>query len=377
MHSNDMASEFPIIPGGSSEVTQVQFTVERLLKLVRVANVAFFMGNLEKAYTTLHDALAVFSKVNNSKAIGVANNNLGNIMLTMYRAMKKTHSPTMGGFARGKIIRKGCDYFKTAIDMGEEALEAINEKEGFSTNSLIFMQQVSNRYFNRAVFLLTVRQDHPNPIEAEQQGMMDLETCKHMDREVVDNGDREGFKGEEAVHFELLMGRIKGLLLLMKRGYDDPWGIEDLFEEARIELFGAVDSLENPLFDIMEPAGQMQRLDSAMIEYHLLMASKAGNEEHQRSFHVRKASEIGIRMLVDDDYVIGEAALLALRALVELTSSAPNDFGAEDPSDVRSKLFQYRHTIGEVLSLAYSSKDVLRRECLNACRVGDVSMEVF
>lgn len=312
----------------------------------------------------------------NHKAIGIANNNLGNVMLTIYRAMKKTNSPTLCNFSRKKIIQKGCNYYRTAIDFGEQALKRIHDEEGFSVKYLIFMQQLSNRYFNRAMFLLTVRDDHPKPNQAEKQGLMDLSTCQDMDREVVDNGDHEGFKGDKDVYFELLLSRINGLLLLMKMGYPDPWGIEDLFEEARSELISALNTAEHPLFDHLNPAGQMQRLDSALVDYHNLKAEKSKDEE-KRVFHVRKGAEIAVRMLIEDDYVIGKASMRALKALIDCTMITPESDLGEDPSDVRSKLFQYRHRIGEQLSLLYSSRDVVSRECFNACNIGDFSMEVF
>ena len=223
-------------------------TFEKLHLLLRAANSAFLMGNLGKASSTLHDAVELFRKLENSKAIGIANNNLGNVMLTIYRAMDKTLVPTMGGLSRKQVISKGCMYFKRAIDSGEEALEGINTTEGWSESYLVFMQQLSNRYFNRAMFLLTVRNDHPNPDEAENQGLTDLSTCKDMDREVVDNGDRVGFKGDEDVYFELLLGRIKGMLLLMKMGYEDVWGINELFSDAQDALAAALRIPNHALF---------------------------------------------------------------------------------------------------------------------------------
>ena len=372
---------FPELKNRSSEVARVRDTFEKLHLLLRAANSAFLMGNLGKASSTLHDAVELFRKLENSKAIGIANNNLGNVMLAMYRAMDKTSVPTMGGLSRKQVISKGCKYFKRAIDSGEEALERINTTEGWSENYLVFMQQLSNRYFNRAMFLLTVRKDHPNPDEAENQGLTDLSTCKDMDREVVDNGERVGFKGDEDVYFELLLGRIKGMLLLMKMDYDDVWGIDELFGDAQDALAAALRIPNHALFRSLDPSGQMQRLDGAVIEYYLLLVDKAGVDSVSGGRHenVMKAAMTGIRMLVEDDYVIGEAAMVALRALVEMTSwdCKAEDVGGSDPSDVRSTLLHYRHQINEVMALARSSRDLVSRECSAAAMVGGFSMEAF
>jgi hypothetical protein len=77
--------------------------------------------------------------------------------------------------------------------------------------------------------MLTVKQDLGSPEEAEQQGLTNLETAKDMDREVVDNGDQYGFKGDSDLHFDLFMGRIKGILLLPQLGYEDIWDIDEIF----------------------------------------------------------------------------------------------------------------------------------------------------
>lgn len=412
LHSNETNVDFPAITGGSKEVKQVRSTFERLYKMVRVGNMAFFMGELDRANETLKDALALFTKLDNKKAMGIANNNLGNVMLTLYRVMKRTNSLSILEMSRNRVIKKGSAYFQTAVDLGEEALKRINDEEGFSVNYLVFMQQLSNRYFNRALFLLTVR-DHQHPADRyrlREQGRMDLMTCHDMDREVVDNGDHEGFKGDQGVYFELLLGRIKGLLGLMKLGCDiEPWDMDELLANARSELVSALGTTSHPLFDELDPAGQMQRLDSVLIDYHMFKAQQAkaadmvkttgnshvGEEENQsldqHSHHVRRASEIAVRMMIEDDYVIGEAAMLALQALISLTRvSDEDDHGDDHPSKddsrqtsrntnetVRSKLIQYRQRIGETLAVTSSSTQSDFEECLRDCNAGDFSMEVF
>ena len=103
-------------------------------------------------------------------------------------------------------------------------------------------------------------------------------------------------------------------------------------------LVSALSSPEHTLFRDVEPAGQMQRLDSAMVEYYLLLASKE-EDDKPRLESVRKAVAIGVRMLFEDDYVIGEVALLALKALIGKTMACSSgDLGDEDPSDVRTTL---------------------------------------
>jgi len=213
--------------------------------------------------------------------------------------------------------------------------------------------------------------------------LKDLTTSQDMDREVVDNGDMEGFKGEKDVHFELLLSRIKGLLVLKRLGYEDNWGIEDIFADARKELHAAKMQPEHKLFCDIEPAGQIQRLDSALLEHYRLLSEEVHDEESRRKIKSASA-KIGIRMLIEDDYLIGEAALLALQTVIEHTEYERGSQGIgqeEDPlsssSNVLEELYGYRHQISEAISLQFTRNDVFARETFMMSNLGDVSMECF
>lgn len=62
--------------GGSRESNKVYISFAKLFKIVRVSNTAFFSGNLEWAYHFVSDALKLFRKIEDRKAIGVASNNV-------------------------------------------------------------------------------------------------------------------------------------------------------------------------------------------------------------------------------------------------------------------------------------------------------------
>lgn len=368
INRSEIKEDLPHIEGGSSEVSQVHQTFERLFLVVRFANTAFYSGDLIRAYENLTDAQSLFTKLENAKAIGVTNNNLGNIMLTMYRTMKRTGAPTISGLGKAQVIAQGVAYFNAAIDVGEKALSQTNEEEGWSTNYLIFMQQLSNRYFNRAMFLLTVRDDYPAPEEVERQGRIDLATSKDMDREVVDNGDHNGFKGDGDVYFDLLISRAKGLLILLEIGYDDEWDVADLLVDASEELNAALKRPSDILFRDLQPAAQMQRLDAALITYYRL------SEDKSRAM----AAEIAIRMLTEDEFLLGEAGVVAIKALIEYVADAkPEMLGGEDPSNVRSALFQFRRQISDAIALSRTGSDVMSRESFRQSNLGDFSMEMF
>ena len=115
---------------------------------------------------------------------GVANNNLGNTMLVFFRTIEETGVGRVCGFNKQEVIGKGMGYYHRAIQLGEKAYDGFYEEEGWSPSCLEFMQHLSNRYFNRAMFLLTVKDAHENPGELEELGLRDLQISTDMDMEV-------------------------------------------------------------------------------------------------------------------------------------------------------------------------------------------------
>jgi len=366
INRSDMKDDLPELYGGSREVSQVYGTFERLYKVIRFANSAFFAGDLDKAYSVLSDALSVFTQLNNKKAIAVANNNLGITMLTMYRTMQSIEGGTICGMTTADIIERGTLYFNQAIALGEEALDQINEEEGWSKNYLIFMQQLSNRYFNRAMFFLTVRQDHEVPDDAETQGIKDLTVTRELDTEVADNGVEEIFQDDESARFALVLSRIRGLLILMGMSYPDDWGIEELFEEAIDELSEATTKPGHAIFRDMTAAGMMQQLDADLIEF--VEVDRDG---------VIMAARIGIRMLVEDEFVLPDAALKAVSTLFHYLDVV-EEAGIPLPnsSETRATLRDYMERFSHCLTYP-EEEDAQKLSSMKQSARGDVTMEMF
>ena len=132
MDSDDTLSKLSEYSGSCKEVDTVYKTTEMLYKVVQFANVAFFSGNLEVAYQVLRDALRLFTRLDNSKAIAVASNNLGNTMLTMYRTMTDSAEDKMCGMSIHQVIEKGTAFFSQSIKLGEEAYDEFYNKQGWS-----------------------------------------------------------------------------------------------------------------------------------------------------------------------------------------------------------------------------------------------------
>ena len=292
--------------GSCREVDSVYETMEMLYKVVRFANNAFFAGDLEKAYDVLKDSLKLFIRLNNKKAIAVASNNLGNTMLTMYRTMAISGDETMCGLSKKDIVAKGTAYHAHAIKLGEEAYDLFYNEQGWSEECLSFMQFLANRYFNRAMFLLTVKDDHAHPKEAESMGFRDLQITSDMDVEIVDQCLEMGFKIDRVERYDLMMSRVRGLLALSKLGYS----AKDLEIDEHVKcLFRDLkNALKNPgheLFETVSPAGRMQKLDVELIKYLLQAKEDSTN-----------AARVAIRMLVEDEYISCYSQQEAYRALL-------------------------------------------------------------
>jgi hypothetical protein len=65
-----LCDEVPNVEGGSREVSFVHESFQRLLKVVRFANTAFFAGDRTQSFLAMEDALQLFMKLGNQKAIG-------------------------------------------------------------------------------------------------------------------------------------------------------------------------------------------------------------------------------------------------------------------------------------------------------------------
>jgi hypothetical protein len=88
-------------------------------------------------------------------------------------------------------------------------------------------------------------------------------------------------------------------------------------------------------------------------------------------------------MLIEDEYVSVDAATWAIRGLAKyVLLMKDKDLCGEDPSDIQSKLFQYRQRISEALaqSLPYVKTDarlIMMNESAKLTKQCDVSMEFF
>ena len=99
------------------------------------------------------------------------------------------------------------------------------------------MQHLANRYFNRGLFLLTVKDSHETPKECERLGLRDLEIARDMDLEVISYGEEIGWSSSDrpAKLFDVMLVRLRGFNMLLSLGYQEVWEVEEQFDEAKLE----------------------------------------------------------------------------------------------------------------------------------------------
>jgi hypothetical protein len=303
----------------SHETVVLSKTLQTLYMIVKSANIAFFAGDLDYAYTILVDALSLFRRLDNKKAIGIASNNLGNTLLSVYREMKMIKKDEIDGLTINDAITQGISHFHTAIKLGEKAYDEFHEIQGWSPICLSFMQHLANRYFNRGMFLLIVKNDHNDPKEIEKLGMRDLKIADDMDQEIVAYGEDAGWGGSERVdiRFNVNIIRIRGYNTLLGLGYDDndnDWGVQELIQDT----LGIIKdeyrkSQKSNLFTKMSPSGRLQELELQLMRYKL----------HHNDLET--AAKIAVRLLVEDEYVFVEAIRQAVKVLIQCIETDDNN----------------------------------------------------
>lgn len=301
---------------GSSEITKLSDTMLVLFKIVRAANDFFFAGELEVAYAVLVDALRLFKKLGNKKAVAVASNNLGNTMFVIYREMQWLGVNEHCGMTKSQILKRATEYYNESIKLGEIAYEEFYDSEGWTPNCLDFMQHLSNRYFNRALFFLSIKDETKKPESIERLGMRDLEIARDMDLEIIEYGDDIGFNRENRAHklFQANLVRARGHNILLSMGYPDDFMLQKGYPEEwdlnqRLDEIFKLLEKENghpssELFTDVNVLGRLQDIETELMKYKMLTGD------------VEAAAKIAIRMLFEDAMVFAEANHMAIQVLL-------------------------------------------------------------
>lgn len=347
-HLNQMVH---YIGRSSSEVDSVYATVETLFQIMRSANDAFYAGNLASAHNILKDSLRLFTRLKNKKAMAVASNNLGILCLTIYRTTIANKEESFGGMSLTEIACEGSDYCTVAIKLGEEQYEQFYEEQGWSEECLQFMQGLANRYFNRALLLLSTKEHAKSPDDFESNGLRDIQITADMDLEIVDQCIEMGFRIDRVERHDLMLSRSRGIEALVKLGYSpDDLFVEDLVEELLSSFRRALNNPGDEIFREISPAGRMQMLDCELMKY---------------SRRVKKddvlAAKVAIRCLFEDEYVLLNTLQKALKTILVHVKSGDGEsiMITGDRNKILRSLVSYIEDVDkefEQRALSFSSK---------------------
>lgn len=303
VNAGRLEGDLPPLKGGSREANQVYTSFAKLYKIVRMSNASFFSGDLKWAHHIANDALKLFRKIGDQKAVAIACNNIGNtiLALSVQRRERGMCFKSESACQRNESLR----HFDEAIEIGTRQFETSDSDD----KKAEFAQQLADRHFNRAMCLMHYLDDPCSPTNAKEKAFVDLYKCKEYDRGVQEYMLHEKlmFKYSDII-FERLLRRIHGLTFMF--GMDNTvwqvWDVNDLVEQADLMLQAAWDQEKAPLFQDVGRIGRLQQLEGAVIGLELV------------SGKLEEASQLAMRMLVEDEFLIDSSFVVAADTVLRL-----------------------------------------------------------
>ncbi|CAB9510337.1 expressed unknown protein [Seminavis robusta] len=296
--------DLPPLEGGSRESNKVYIAFAKLFKIVRVSNTAFFSGNLEWAYHFVRGALTLFHKINDRKAIGVASNNIANILFAtiLEKMQTRKSSEPKDRVYLGKVCcpEAASHHYEESIAIATMDLNnapLLDDRCGYAS-------QLADRHFNRAMFhLRTSGEPRASDCQENHQGYEDLARTKELDIDVREYWlHHKLLMSNSDLYFDRIIRRLRGLSIVNDDvRVKEVWNVRELVEEGDRLLFAAWGE-DVPLFRELGQVGRLQQLESALISLELA----SGN--------VEEAARLAMRMIIEDEYLLDSAFVAAADA---------------------------------------------------------------
>jgi hypothetical protein len=304
VNAGRIEDDMPPLCGGSREVHRVYTSFAKLYKIVRISNSAFFSGDFIWAHHIGTDALQLFRKIGDRKAIAIACNNIGNTLLVLLVERRK-HGNCLNLDGNCCAIA-ALGHFDEAIASAKEDFDNAKSDEEKS----IFAQQLSDRHFNRALCLLLTGDDPCVRADSKEFAMADLLFSYQYDTGVKEYmlHSKTLFKNSDMI-FARSIRRLYGLATLSSF-HDDVssvWDAYELVDQVDLMLQAAWNHDEAPLFKDVSKIGRLQQLEGATAVVEL----SYGN--------VRDAAVLTTRSLVEDEYIIDSAFVATAECLLRYT----------------------------------------------------------
>lgn len=307
-----MKEDIPPLRGGSKETSNVYNSFAKLYKIIRISNTAFFSGNLEWAYSSIIDALKLFRRIDDEKAIGVACNNLGNTLQAMCRGIKSLECCRL--IPDACIVKVAIAHYNEAIEIAESQFEEAKTELEKSA----FAQQLADRLFNRGLFFFTIQGCNDcAPRDSRDRGLEDLKRARFLDEDVKGfYVARDLLMTHSTEYFLRVLRRAEGLLEVYEdKEVRDLWDVNSLIVDADSILAACWEMPSAPLFQELTPVGRLQQLEATAIKWDLCRG---------REFD---ASRLAMRMFAEDEYILEDTFVKAAGGLLQLLRD--DDIGAD------------------------------------------------
>lgn len=313
INARSIEDDIPPLQGGSSEVQQVYNSFSKLYKIVRISNFAFFSGNFAFAFRIINEALGLYRKIGDEKAIGIACNNLGNTLHAMCSNAHGGESNRLDGrlpldccerLPGECIVKMAKERYDEAISIARSQLALASSDE----QKADFTQQLADRLFNRCLFLLLVADEACAPEDSRQTALSDIEQVRQMDYELKEFWlERKLLLQRSSDYFYRLLRRCSGLLDFYS---DDQlreiWNPTELVEDADRFLFAAWDQPMAPLFEQISRIGRLQQLECVAMQLDICRGRQI------------LAARLAMRMFAEDEYLLESSFAVSASVLLNL-----------------------------------------------------------
>lgn len=315
INAGNLQGDLPKIEAGAClETTHIYDAFEKLYLVVRFSNAAFLSGDSAKALAIMSEAYDLFKRLDNHKAMGVAQNNIGNIGTQVLGQLDAgaLGNPELSNDGQLEAVLGNPEWsteakvksvtlknYNACVEAASGDLEA--EAYGVAPEAAAlagFKSQLANRVFNRGIFLTASRLD-------ASAGKNDLLAALALDAEVA--------RLQPALPtFDKLRARSRGLAHLVSvAGYAPEGGAVDdphvLLADAEAQLAAAQDG-GALLLELPRQARQQQ-----------LQMSKAGLARAEGK--LQEAFDLAASVIIDNQLVEGGAAMAAASLLTALAPS--------------------------------------------------------
>lgn len=232
--------------------------------------------------------------MDNCKAIGIACNNLGNILHSLLISPSgEPENDCCNRFSGGCLVEMAKGLYDESICIANFQLENATDKGQVAD----LRQQLADRLFNRSLFLLLVADEACAPIDCRQTALCDIQQVHKLDLTARVSWEEQNVFGSRSPEmFDRLLRRCTGLL----RFYGDTelvatWNPEAIINEAEKMLSSVWDQPVAPLFESIRQIGRLQQLERVAMWHDMVR----GKPEF--------AARLAIRSFIEDEFILEDS----------------------------------------------------------------------